>query len=686
MNASTLNLRSGAGTEFSKLTTLSKGQKLVAKGYSHAADGALWYRVTVKVNDASYEGYLLASYVTLTKEMKTEANEPGEALPDRLQQSEYHYSAVVSASTMNLRSGPSTSHTAIAKLSNGQLLYVFGQSIQGGRVWYRVMTEVNGRMTEGYAYGLYVELSVDSGAGIWASSLEANVLRASPSATAAQVKTLSGVSVKLAKGQDIYVIGTMVNAENRYMKVVARCENELVRGYIPAEAICLSAVPAAPPFEPIMIDKDFTAMMRTEGFPESYIPYLSELHREHPNWVFHAYRTGLSWKQAIEGEDKVGMNLVHNDKAIRWLSFKTGAYNWGTDTFVPYDSSYWVTISTAGLQYFMDPRNWLKEESVFMFEELSYDKTHQTQEGVESILKGTPMYKANLSYKDAEGKTRTVLYSQAFLEAAAYSGVSPYHLASRVKQEVVVSATAFSSSCTGKVAGFEGYYNYYNIGAYNSTASMGAVKNGLKFAKYGGTGAALNKSCMIPWNNRYSALVGGGYYIGNSYINRGQNTIYLQKYNVTGRSTYSHQYMSNAEAPKSEAYKVYLAYKAMEDYDDMTITFSIPVFDNMPEKAVPEPALLLNPNGYLKTLSIKTDAENTVSLKPTFLYSTLRYTATVPSTVKSVTISGSPVSKLSSVSEGTGKWTLNPGENTRTLKVKAQNGTETVYTITIKKE
>ena len=80
---------------------------------------------------------------------------------------------------------------------------------------------------------------------------------------------------------------------------------------------------------------------------------------------------------------------------------------------------------------------------------------------------------------------------------------------------------------------FLGYYNFYNIGAYNSTAAGGAIANGLKYAKNGSTNATLNSNSLIPWTNRYRAIVGGAYIIGNSYISKGQNTIYLQKFNVT---------------------------------------------------------------------------------------------------------------------------------------------------------
>ena len=139
------------------------------------------------------------------------------------------------------------------------------------------------------------------------------------------------------------------------------------------------------------------------------------------------------------------------------------------------------------------------------------------------------------------------------MTAAKKSKVSPYHLASRVKQEVVINANKMSSSVSGTVSGYKGIYNFYNIGANNSVVAGGAVANGLKWAKTG-------KTYLRPWNNRYKSLVGGAQYIGKNYINMGQNTLYLEKFNVTAKNRYNHQYMGNIEAPNNEATKTVAAY------------------------------------------------------------------------------------------------------------------------------
>ena len=175
-------------------------------------------------------------------------------------------------------------------------------------------------------------------------------------------------------------------------------------------------------------------------------------------------------------------------------------------------------------------------------------------------------------------------YSDLILKAGQTSLVSPYHLASRIKQEV--GPFLSHSSISGIVEGFEGLYNFYNIGATSSSEPMGAIKNGLQYAKNGNNASQETRTkYLIPWNTKEKAITGGGIFIGSSYINRGQNTIYLQKFHVRDTTTdelYWHQYMTNVLAPYSESKSIYNGY-LKTDLLDLPMTFVIPIYENMPE-------------------------------------------------------------------------------------------------------
>ena len=429
---------------------------------------------------------------------------------------------------------------------------------------------------------------------------------------------------------------------------------------------------------------DFELTLLQQGFPESYKPKLRQLHEQYPNWVFQAYHTGLLWDMAITEENIPGKNLIPNSSGIEWKSLEEGAYNWKTDSFIVYDGSTWVTASRAALEYYMDPRNFLDEKSIFQFEALTYEPTYQNLDGIENILKYTPLYKTSYVYEDANGIMQAISYGETFIKAAEYSGVSPYHLATRVKQEVVTGTTTVSNSVTGTVKGYEGLYNFYNIGAYHSTQAGGAIANGLKYAKYGSSSNdALNDSTLIPWDNRYSAIVGGAYFIGDSYINRGQNTIYLQKFNMTPYYTYSHQYMANVVAPSSEGKKTALAYTGAAD---SPVVFSIPVFLGMPESACPMPTPAYNPNNYLSKLAIKALDGTTYPLTPSFDGANVTtYSVIVDNSTEVISIEATAVSKKAAVS-GVGYHPLEVGTNELTLHVIAENGSVREYKLYVARE
>ena len=294
-----------------------------------------------------------------------------------------------------------------------------------------------------------------------------------------------------------------------------------------------------------------------DSFPDSYKPYLQELQKNHPNWKFVSLYTNLDWNYAINNENVFGKNLVPKSYSDRWKNTTPGEYN------VEVDSG-WVDSSRRALEYTMDPRNFLNEVRIFQFEALSYDEKTNSIDGIEKILYGTEFHNRIVEYVTSSGNSITMnsKYSDLILSAGRTSKVSTYHLASRIKQEV--GPFLSHSSISGRVAGFEGLYNFYNIGATSSSEPMGAIKNGLMYARDGkGASEATKSKYLIPWDNKEKAITGGGIFIGSSYINVGQDTLYLQKFHVTsntGGELFWHQYMTNVLAPYSESRSIYNGY------------------------------------------------------------------------------------------------------------------------------
>lgn len=327
-----------------------------------------------------------------------------------------------------------------------------------------------------------------------------------------------------------------------------------------------------------------------ENFPTSYQPYLRELAKKHSNWKFKALYTNLDWTYVINQENIYGKNLVPKNYSDSWKNTTPGQYN------VEIDSG-WVDSSRQSIEYCMDPRNFLNEVRIFQFEALSYEPHSNNLDGIEKILYGTEFYNTKVSYLDSNGNTINMneRYSDLILRGGQTSSVSPYHLASRIKQEV--GPFLSHSSISGNVEGFKGLYNFYNIGATSSPEPMGAIKNGLRYARDGkGASEALKNKYLIPWNTKEKSITGGGIFIGSSYINVGQNTIYLQKFDINddrNGNLFTHQYMTNVLAPYSESKSTYNGYQK-SGLLDTSMTFIIPVYNNMPSIPMQSPDINAN--------------------------------------------------------------------------------------------
>lgn len=428
-------------------------------------------------------------------------------------------------------------------------------------------------------------------------------------------------------------------------------------GYVSAEYITLDDVAVAD-------DDDFESQLDEQGFPESYRVYLRQLHRDHPTWIFTAQHLGIDWDTAVAEECVLGRNLVHAEALDSWKSMEKGAYDFNTGTWYGLDGT-WVAASQGIIKYYLDPRNFLSEDYIFMFENLAYNPSYQTIDGVESILSDTFM---NGSYTCPD-TGETYDYAQTFMDAAEISGVSPYHLATRCRNEQGVSGAPQS---LGTTPGYEGYFNFFDVQAF-ATSYMTAAQMGCKYA------STYNDTYMLPWTNQYRSIVGGSIFLGNGYITKDQDTLYLQKFDMTdgGNGYYCHQYMTCVFGQANEAKNLFKAYS--DDILSSTMEFKIPVYNNMPETLCPRPEEATDSNDYLDNLTI-----TGVSLDQRFDKYSNSYTATVQSGTQGITVQAMPAGNSSSVS-GTGYYPLYEGKNEIEITCTSASGSSRTYYLTVTK-
>ncbi len=652
VNADALNVREGAGTSYNSKGLIRTNEQVEILGKTGS-----WYKIKCSLG----EGYVSAEYITLIDDSSQGGSGSGSAeTPDTPVENK---KGVVNADALNVRTGPGTGYTALGLIYQGASVTIKGEN----NGWYKVSCVINGTAKEGYVSAEFITLTSDSGSGggsgnTGGSGGSGSTGGGTSVANKQGIVKADALNFRSGPGTNYGSIGlvyigtqvTILEETNGWYKVTCVINGVPKTGYMSAEFITVVGAND----EPWEGDPDESFEEQIADFPESYKNALRRLHEQHPSWKFVAKYTGLDFEDSVSIQNSGNRSMIYvsSTTPFSWLSTAPGDYDWATDTYYNKDGASWKGASKELIAYYMDPRNFLDESQIFMFESQAYDPS-QSRNVVAGILDGTFMEDGKGYYYNGSFKT----YVDTFMEAGAIANVSPYILASRSRQEV--------GSYSGSVSGESGYYNFFNIGAYASS-SGNAVTNGLNYA-------ATPGSYRRPWTNQYLSIVGGAEFLAESYIARGQNTDYFQKFNVVSSPYHSHQYMGNIQAPSTEGLSRYTTYEELGVLDE-AMTFIIPVYDNMPASAAAMPAPTGNPNSYIKSLSV-----SGASLNATFTYNKLDYTAVVSNSTTGITISATPVSQYGTIISGTGYHSLNVGNNTIEVVCQAGNGTTTTYTIVV---
>ena len=474
-------------------------------------------------------------------------------------------------------------------------------------------------------------------------------VRTCASSSCGAVKSDTNSSIAISYPEMFEVLGE----ENGFYKISLQFNSYYYTGYI-SKGTSSKAYVETKTFK--VTDGDINQML-TLGFPKSYAEKLAKLKVSHPNWQFVPYKVNATWDEVIAGETKyISTNLI-NGSNTSLRNTEDGAYVNGKWT--EFAGGGWYSASKQTVKYFVDPRNFLNDGHVFMFEVLNFDSSVQTTELLQSLLNGTFMSGNAFYYNDKNEKVN-ISYAQTFRDAGEKNQISSVHLISRVIQEQGSNGSSLSS---GDNSEYPGYYNFFNINANGKTTSE-VIHNGLAYAKKKG------------WNSPYKAIIGGASLL-NDYIKYGQNTLYLQKFDFAGDTYYSTQYMQNVRAPYSESYTAYSAYVKNNSLD-IKFTFSVPVFKGtMPDKTSLD--IKYNEDSSLSKLSV-----TSCNLNPSFTSSAYNYTCYVDKKIDNITVNASPTASTSTV-KGTGKFDLNKDVTVLEIIVTSAAGTTSTYKITVNK-
>lgn len=377
---------------------------------------------------------------------------------------------------------------------------------------------------------------------------------------------------RLTPGTEVTVLGEYKSdkgdTENYpiWYKISAKVSGQEKEGFAAANYITIHGTPDPVPGGEIDI----------YAYPEAYRPYLKSLAEAHPNWKFTFFDTGLDWNTVMDNECYRGQPFRNVVSASTFRKHPEYCYKDANGNY-PISSEGWYQASDAVVAYYMDPRNLMTESRIFQFEKLTFDANVHSVAGTEAMLKNSFMANTKITADDG----RLITYAEAIYEAGKAANASPYYLAAKIIQEVGRNGSNSTSGTYIAKDGTDcsGYYNYYNIQA--TSATNDPVKQGLQWAAQ--TNSDETKNYGRPWTSPYKSIVGGAKYITKNYIAKGQDTLYLQKFDVTdgGNGFYWHQYMTNVAGAVGESGITQKGYvnNSMLTND---FVFAIPLYDNLP--------------------------------------------------------------------------------------------------------
>lgn len=499
------NIRSIAGTASgSYVRTLNADTTLDIVLSAKDSKGTTWY----KFRDGSTYRYICADYVKLQKTEQPAASQPQEGQQNQAQDQPQNQNtqpaqpssgAVTGKATddLNYRVGPGAAFQKKGMFNRGQELTILSSVTScDNNGWYKV--NYNGEVV--YVCADYVSVSGTVSAGtatVPGTVKEWLNYRSAPSMSASRLGTLSA-------GTSLTITGS--KKADGYTWYRANYNGKDV--YVASDWV-------------------------TIGTEKSDV------------------KAGASGSQAQQPQQSQQQASQAQAAAPADPSSLNGTGKVVEGSYIPKDGSNWFAANAQTVAYFVDPRNFLNEDRIYMFENLSYNGSYQTVQVVDKILAGTALQRHGYQ-------------ASWFTSAGAKYGISPVSLAARARQETGGGSIAESGYMINGIT----YYNPFNIGAYTSS---NPVMLGMQYAQKQG------------WNTKQAAIDGAAKFLASGYINNKQNTMYLERFNVANGASRvaTHQYMTNIMAPYSESLTTKNAYSSYGITNE-ALVFLIPVYTNMP--------------------------------------------------------------------------------------------------------
>ncbi|WP_139892146.1 N-acetylglucosaminidase [Bacillus sp. D386] len=231
----------------------------------------------------------------------------------------------------------------------------------------------------------------------------------------------------------------------------------------------------------------------------------------------------------------------------------------GTDGYTWYhvkNTSGWVNANPEDVKYYLNPTNFtgtLKDSMQFV--KLSESANLNINEVNQKILAGKGILaekaKAFIDGGKANGVNEIYLIAHALLETG--NGTSQLATGVEVGRDSKGNLVVANDSNRKNLTAIKKTYNMYGINAIDSNPLVGGATYAYE----------------MEWFTPEAAIKGGAAFIGNGYVNRGQDTLYKMRWNPLYAATYgtaSHQYATDIAWAYKQTSRMYQLYQLLDEY------------------------------------------------------------------------------------------------------------------------
>ncbi|MFB5282803.1 glucosaminidase domain-containing protein [Peribacillus sp. Hz7] len=512
------NVYEQTNTSSKVLKSYSQGTILRYQAYSDN-----WYKASVYISGKAVTGYIYKADVETATASPVSVSVIGLDQPT------------------NVYTKASTSSATVKSYAQGTILKV--QTFTSK--WYAATVYVNGEKRTGYIYKGDVEKIVTSPEPVSGIGLK------NPTNVYAKASTSATKLKSYAQG----TILKMQTFTSKWYAATVYVKGEKKTGYIHVNDI-----------EKIWTSKQQLlegAALKAPTNVYSKASRNSSVFRSYTQSKVLKYRTfSENWYTAtiyISGTATTG--YIHKDD-VKGLSYYNLTVDEATAMQVKVnpmtdESGSWKEANATQVTYYVEPTNFLAND------------TSSYQFLVLSDLAGTNATELNNALLNGKG----ILANQgeAFIEAAKTHGVNEIYLISHALLETGNGYSTLSngvevSEVDGKAVTPRVVYNMFGIGAKDSCA----LRCGSEYAYKAG------------WTTPQKAIIGGAQFIGNGYVNAGQDTLYKMRWNPAGMEKYgyaTHQYATDIGWAVKQTDRIAKMYDALSTYNlQLDVTTYLPSY------------------------------------------------------------------------------------------------------------